>query len=279
MRKLFKFLRKFRDFLIFFALQVIVLGFFFNSRNYHRAQLFNSSSELIAWFVEKKHNITKHFDLEETNANLMQELAAMRTKMPQNYYQLQDRIFYINDTLYKQQYEYVPAEVINSTSTKRDNYFTINKGRLTGIKEGMGVMSGEGIVGFVFDVSEHFSIVKTVLSDNINIPVKLKKNNEHWLLKWDGNDNEIAQVNGVNRDIDIAVGDTVVTRAGRGMFPSGIAVGVVDELISQDGKQTWDVNIRLATDFTSVTYVYVIKNLLQEEQTELELRLVNEGDE
>ncbi|MBK9190650.1 MAG: rod shape-determining protein MreC [Crocinitomicaceae bacterium] len=229
--------------------------------------------------MEKKHNITKHFDLEETNANLMQELAAMRTKMPQNYYQLQDRIFYINDTLYKQQYEYVPAEVINSTSTKRDNYFTINKGRLTGIKEGMGVMSGEGIVGFVFDVSEHFSIVKTVLSDNINIPVKLKKNNEHWLLKWDGNDNEIAQVNGVNRDIDIAVGDTVVTRAGRGMFPSGIAVGVVDELISQDGKQTWDVNIRLATDFTSVTYVYVIKNLLQEEQTELELRLVNEGDE
>lgn len=69
----------------------------------------------------------------------------------------------------------MPAEVINSTSTKRDNYFTINKGRLTGIKEGMGVMSGEGIVGFVFDVSEHFSIVKTVLSDNINIPVKLKK--------------------------------------------------------------------------------------------------------
>lgn len=279
MRKLFKFLRKFRDFLIFFVLQIIVLGFFFNSRNYHKSQLFNSSSELIAWFVEKKHNITKHFDLEETNANLMQELAALRSMLPQNYYQLQDRIFYINDTLYKQQYEYVPAEVINSTSTKRDNYFTINKGRLTGIKEGMGVMSGDGIVGFVFDVSEHFSIVKTVLSDNINIPVKLKKNNEHWLLKWDGNDNEIAQVNGVNRDIDIAVGDTVVTRAGRGMFPSGVIVGVVDELISQDGKQTWDVNIRLATDFTSVTYVYVIKNLLQEEQTQLELRLVNEGNE
>jgi len=261
------------------VLQIIVLGFFFNSRNYHKSQLFNSSSELIAWFVEKKHNITKHFDLEETNANLMQELADLRSMLPQNYYQLQDRIFYINDTLYKQQYEYVPAEVINSTSTKRDNYFTINKGRLTGIKEGMGVMSGDGIVGFVFDVSEHFSIVKTVLSDNINIPVKLKKNNEHWLLKWDGNDNEIAQVNGVNRDIDIAVGDTVVTRAGRGMFPSGVIVGVVDELISQDGKQTWDVNIRLATDFTSVTYVYVIKNLLQEEQTELELRLVNEENE
>ncbi|MBK6952533.1 MAG: rod shape-determining protein MreC [Crocinitomicaceae bacterium] len=273
MRKLFKFLRKFRDFLIFFVLQIIVLGFFFNSRNYHKAQLFNTSSVFISWFVEKKYNITKHFDLEETNQKLMLENAYLLSKSPQSFYRLQDRIYYIQDTLYKQQYEYVPAEVLNSTTTKRDNYFTLNKGSLTGIRKGMGVMSKEGIVGFVFSVNDHFSTVKTVLSDNINIPVKLKKNNEHWLLKWDGYDQQIAQVNGVNRDIDIAVGDTVVTRAGKGMFPSGIMVGVVDELISQDGKQTWDVNIRLAVDFSSVTYVYVIKNLFQNEQRELELRL------
>jgi rod shape-determining protein MreC len=273
MRKLFKFLRKFRDFLIFFVLQIIVLGFFFNSRNYHKAQLFNTSSVFISWFVEKKHNITKHFDLEETNQKLMLENAYLLSKSPQSFYRLQDRIYYIQDTLYKQQYEYVPAEVLNSTTTKRDNYFTLNKGSLTGIKKGMGVMSKEGIVGFVFSVNEHFSTVKTVLSDNINIPVKLKKNNEHWLLKWDGFDQQTAQVNGVNRDIDIAVGDTVVTRAGKGMFPSGVDVGVVSELISKDGKPTWDVNIKLFVDFSSVTYVYVIKNLFQDEQRELELRL------
>lgn len=273
MRKLFKFLRKFRDFLIFFVLQIIVLGFFFNSRNYHKAQLFNTSSVFISWFVEKKHNITKHFDLEETNQKLMMENAHLLSQAPQSFYRLQDRIYYIHDTLYKQQYEYVPAEVLNLTTTKRDNYFTLNKGSLTGIEKGMGVMSNEGIIGFVFSVNDYYSTVKTVLSDNINIPVKLKKNNEHWLLKWDGYDQQIAQVNGVNRDIDIAVGDTVVTRAGKGMFPSGIMVGVVDELISQDGKQTWDVNIRLAVDFSSVTYVYVIKNLFQDEQRELELRL------
>jgi rod shape-determining protein MreC len=273
MRKLFKFLRKFRDFLIFFVLQIIVLGFFFNSRNYHKAQLFNTSSVFISWFVEKKHNITQHFDLEETNEKLMAENAYLRSMMPQSFYQLQDRIYYINDTLYKQQYEYTPAEVLHTTVTKRDNYFTIDKGSLTGIKEGMGVMAKEGIVGFVFSVNEKYATVKTVLSDNINIPVKLKKNNEHWLLKWEGSDNQIAQVNGVNRDIDIAVGDTVVTRAGKGMFPSGVMVGIVDELISEDGKPTWNVNIRLSVDFSSVTYVYVIKNLYQQEQSELELRL------
>jgi len=175
MRKLFKFLRKFRDFLIFFVLQVIVLGFFFSSRNYHKAKLFNTSSSLVGWFVEKKYNITKHFDLSESNERLMQENAWLRNKLPESFYQLQDHIYYVDDTLYKQQFEYTPAEVINSTSTKRDNCFTINKGRLTGVRTGMGVMSDKGIIGFVIDVSDHFSTVKTILSENINVPVNLKR--------------------------------------------------------------------------------------------------------
>jgi len=75
------------------------------------------------------------------------------------------------------------------------------------------------------------------------------------------------------------VGDTIVTRGGGGMFPVGLNVGVVDELISKDGKQTWDVNIRLSVDFSSVFHVYVIKNLFQEEQRALELRLLeNQND-
>lgn len=274
MRNLFKFLRRFRDFLILVVLQIFVLGIFFNSKNYHRAKLFNTSSAVVGWFVEKKHNITKHFSLTDANERLSYENAVLRNRMPESFYQLQGRIYYVNDTLYRQQYEYFPAEVINSTETKRNNFFTLNKGSDAGIENGMGVMSDKGIIGFVVDVSEHYSIVKTVLSENINVPVKLKKNNEHWLLKWDGMDHDIAQVNGVNRDIDIAVGDTVVTRGGSGMFPIGLPVGIVEELISQDGKQTWDVNIRLAVNFSAVYHVYVIKNLMQQEQQELELRLL-----
>ena len=273
MRKLFKFLKKFRDFLLFFVLQLFVLGLFFNSKNYHKAQLFNTSSELIGWFVEKKHNITKHFSLSDANKQLSEENAGLLDMLPESFYQLQGDLWYINDKLYKQQYERISAEVINSTTNNRDNYFTLNKGAAGGIKKGMGVTSKDGIVGFVTDVSDYYAIVKTVLSEDINIPVKLKKNDEHWLLKWDGFSDEIAQVNGVNRDIDIAVGDTIVTRGGNGMFPVGVPVGVVKELISKDGKQTWDVNISLSVHFSAVNYVYAINNLFQAEQAALENRI------
>lgn len=260
--------------MIFIVLQIFVLGLFFNAKNYHKAQLFNTSSELIGWFVEKKHNITKHFSLADENKKLSEENAHLLDMLPESFYQLQGDLWYINDKLYKQQYERISAEVINSTTNTRDNYFTLNKGAAGGIKKGMGVLSESGIIGFVTDVSDYYAIVKTILSENINIPVKLKKNDEHWLLKWDGYSDEIAQVNGVNRDIDIAKGDTIVTRGGNGMFPVGIPVGVVSELISKDGKQTWDVNIKLSVNFSAVNYVYVINNLFQAEQTALENRVL-----
>ena len=221
------------------------------------------------WFVEKKHNITKHFSLSEANDSLSAENADLRALLPESFYKLQDRTYYINDTLYEQQYEYVPATVINSSDNKRDNYFTLNKGASSGIEEGMGVLSKEGMVGFVIDVSNHYSIVKTVLSENFNISVKLQKNNEHWLLKWNGKDNKIAQLNGVTRDIDIQEGDKVVSRGSGGIFPENQLVGTVHKISSEDGKTTLNVDVKLAVNFGAVYHVYIVKNFLKSEQDEL----------
>ena len=90
---------------------------------------------------------------------------------PLSYIQLQNGLVKINDTLFNQQYEYIPATVINSTLTKRNNYFTLNVGYAQGVKRGMGVFSEKGIVGRVHNSSKHFAVVKSVLTENINIDV------------------------------------------------------------------------------------------------------------
>ncbi|MBD3639111.1 MAG: rod shape-determining protein MreC [Crocinitomicaceae bacterium] len=280
MRRLLQFLKKFRDFIIFLLLQAFVLSLFINSKNYHKAQMVNTSSGVVGWFIEKKHNITRHFHLGEANDSLAIENAELRSQLPESFYKLQDRIYYINDTLYEQQYEYIPAQVINSSDNRRNNYFTLNKGTKSGVQEGMGVITKEGIVGFVVDASPHYAIVRSVLSENINISVKLRRNNEHWPLKWNGKDNSIVQLNGVTHDIDIREGDTVVTRGNKGMFPENQTVGYVNEISLTDGKSTKNVNVKLAVDFSSVYYVYVVQNFLKEEQLTLEGDLFKpKGDE
>lgn len=274
MRKLLQFLKKFRDFLIFIALQVFVLGLFFNSKYYHKAQMVNTSSGIVGWFVEKKYNITKHFSLEEANENLMAENAILRSRLPESYYSIQDRLYYVNDTIVDQQYNYIPALVINNTTTKRDNYITINRGRIQGVKEGMGVMTDKGAVGFVVDVSDHLATVKTLLCENINIAVKLEKNNEHGMLKWNGMDSEIVQINGITADVDIKEGDKIVTRGSKTRFPAGIPVGTVHKIESVNGKMTLNIDVKLAVDFSSVYNIYVIKNIYAEEQKVLESRII-----
>ena len=278
MRKLIQFLKKFRDFLIFIVLQVFILGLFFNSKYYHKSKMINTSSGIVGWFVEKKYNITKHFGLEEANIQLMEENALLRSKMPESFYQLQSDVYSINDVFYAQQYEYIAALNLNNTTVSRDNYMTINKGRIQGVKEGMGVRNSDGIIGFVIDVSDHLAIVKTVLSEDINIPVKLSRNNENWLLKWDGKDNRIVQINGVTNDIDINKGDTVVTKGGARMFPQGIPVGFVDEINTVNGKMTLDVQVKLAVNFSSVYNVEVIRNIFAEEQKELEENIIGKNE-
>jgi rod shape-determining protein MreC len=270
MRNLIQFLKKFRDFLIFFVLQVFVLTLFFNSKDYHRSKMTNTSSNIIGWFVEKKHNISKHFSLSEANEKLMQHNAELLAQQPSSFYVLQGDTYYVNDTLKKEQFQYIPATVINSSSTRRDNYFTLNKGTAQGIEVGMGVIADEGVVGIVTDVSGHYSIVMTVLTENSNINVKLLKNNEYWFLTWNGKDNAYAQIDDVKRDISIEIGDHVVTRGGGTQFPEGIAVGIISEVLSKDGEQTIGLNIKLDVNYNAVYHVYVVKNLMRDEQLKLE---------
>lgn len=276
MRNLIQFLKKFRDFLIFFILQVFVLTLFINSRDYHRSKMTNTSSNVIGWFVEKKYNIDKHFSLSAANEKLLAENAKLRSLQPESFYQLQGDIYYVNDTLKKEQFQYIPATVINSSSNKRNNYFTLNEGSVQGIEIGMGVISDDGVIGIVADVSSHYSIVMTVLTEKSSTNVKLLKNNEYWFLSWDGKDSDFAQIDDVKRDIPLEIGDRVVSRGGGTQFPEGIPIGTIDEIISNDGEQTIGLSIKLDVNYNAVYHVYVIKNRMKDEQLNLESRYVED---
>ncbi len=276
MQNLFQFLKKFRNFLLFIILQTFVLGLFINSKDFHRSQMTNTSSTVVGWFIEKRYNITKHFNLSAANDSLVAANAALKAQLPESFYPLQGSIFYVNDTLKKQQFQYIPATVINSSNNKINNYFTLNQGSAQGIEIGMGVISDNGLIGQIIDVSEYYSIVMTVLSDDIKVNVKLAKNNEYWLLNWNGKNNEIAQIEDVKRDVPFEIGDRVITRGGDTQFPEGIAVGTIDEIVSEDGEQTISLNIRLDVNYNAVYHVYVVKNLMRQQQLEIEERILSE---
>ena len=270
MRNLIAFYLRFRIFLVFAVLQGVALFTYFRYSEFPRLQFMTSAAGINASVLEARNEVTKHFHLSTTNRRLEWENKQLRERLKESLYRENKGEITINDTAFKQQYTYIPATVINNTYDKRNNYMTIDIGSNEGIKRGQGVISSKGVVGTVHNVTDHFAVVRTVLTKNINIDVMLAKGGAFGLLKWDGLNPRRVSITGISNDMRIKIWAEVVTRGGSGIFPRGIPVGKVRTRKSMEGKPLWDISVLLAEDFRNIQHVYVVKNLMLEELQQLE---------
>ena len=173
-------------------------------------------------------------------------------------------------------YDILEAKVINNSLTHSDNYITINKGKKDGVRSEMGVIDGNGVVGIVYLVSDNYSIVIPVLNSKSSISCKVKRSDYFGFLKWDGGSSKFAVVKDMPRHSLFSLGDTIVTSGHSAVFPGGISVGTIEDMMdSQDGL-SYQLKVKLFTDFGRLDYVRVIAKKGQEEQMNLEQQLNNE---
>ncbi len=279
MRNFLAFFKRFRVFLFFAFFQIIALSLYVRYLSFPKNQYLTTASAVTGKILEAENDVTKHFNLSKNNSALQRENIKLRNKIPQSFYQVDRNIYKIEDTLYEQQYAYIPASVINSSVTKRNNYFTIDVGSKQGIKREMGVFSDKGVVGVIHNVSEHYSVVKTVLTKDINIDVTIEPIGLFGFLKWDGHDPKKGSVTGISNDLKIKRWSRVVTKGGSGIFPKGMPVGKVYETKPVEGEPLWDVVVKFSENFRTLQRVYIIKNLLIDEQKALEGQIPPDEDE
>ena len=279
MHNLRAFFRRFRVFLLFVLLQVFALSNYFSSLNFPRSQYLTTASAVAGSFLSIEYEFIKHWNLSSNNENLQKENIRLRKESPNSFIKLNNGIVKINDTLYKQQYDYLPAVVINSTYDKRNNYFTLNIGSAQGVKRGDGVFSDKGIVGVIHNTSANYAVVKSVLTADIKLDVMIENSGAFGLLKWNGKNSRIGSIDGISNDIKIKKWSNVVTRGGSGIFPRGIMVGKISNLGTVEGKPLWDVSLLYSEDYRKIQNVYIVKNLFQEEQSILEKTIPEDKEE
>jgi rod shape-determining protein MreC len=270
MRNLIAFFRRFRVFLIFALLQLIALTSYFSVVSYPRTKFFNSANQITGTLLSWEREVTKYVYLDRENRKLQAKNAELAKKELINYISVDSKISIINDTIRELTIEKIPATVINSSYSHKNNYFTISAGRLKGVKRKMGVVSSQGVVGIVYDVSDHFSVVKSILTSKINISAYVDQSNAHGLIKYIDNDPRRVTLTGVSNDIRIKKHAKVFARGSGGYFPQGTLIGKVEKLSPIEGEPRWDITVRLEQDMRRLHYVYVIKNFLKSELDELE---------
>jgi rod shape-determining protein MreC len=168
------------------------------------------------------------------------------------------------------EYQLVPAKVIKHSYLLERNFLTINKGSKQGIKKGMGVITSSGIVGKIEAVSGNYATVRSVLHIDYQVASQIKRNGVNATTQWDGTNYRNSNLLYTSAK-DIKVGDTVVTSVENNFYPKEFLVGYIEKVNFTSAKGNFnEVRMRLATDFTTLSYVYVIENQYKPEIDSLE---------
>ena len=171
MYNLQRFILKHHFVILFILLEVISILLLARSQNFHRSSLVNTSNAMVGKIYEWSSEIGNYFRLNSANKQLAEENAMLRQQLSV-VYDTTSCIFDTNegDTLYK----YIPAQVVNNSTNQANNYIIINKGTLDGIQREMSVMSTDGIVGVVTDVSRHYASVMSLLHSKSVVGVRFR---------------------------------------------------------------------------------------------------------
>ena len=269
MNRLIDILKKYDYVVVFVLLVVLSVVLMARTTYYQRSRITAWTGSIAGGWYEGVNSIGGYFGLKGENDRLAAENAELRARLAESYIDYTDSVFTVNDTVYRQRYDYTEARVIKNSWSQQNNYIIIGKGRQHGIEPDMAVISPDGIVGVVVSTTKNFSKVMPVLHSDSRNSVKVKRTGISGSLVWDGKDYRYAQVLDVPTTHQFDDGDTIVTSGLANDFPEGIPVGYVESAETLKGSGFYKVRIRLATDFNKLDHVYVINNKFRKEQQEL----------
>ena len=163
----------------------------------------------------------------------------------------------------------VDAQVLGRSDGTYLQYITLNKGSASGIRENMPVITQNGLVGYVCDVSINSCRVSTILQYDTGVGVYVQSTGDVGIsdCPYAMGEQGLLRVIYLPEDSNIQIGDRIVTGDIGDIYPSGLTVGHVIEIMPDVYNRTLTATIKPAVDFDTLDKVYVITGFA-EKQTE-----------
>ncbi len=252
-------------FLLFSVIEVVCIMLVINNGIIQQYTIAEKLRNVQSYFWSKEHNIQEYTNLRninldktEQNRLLIDENARLRSYI--------DSIkgSHISDSIarslsHNSAFTYQWAKVIKNKFNSSHNFIIINKGRLQGITEDMGVITPTGVVGIVRAVGKNNAYVLSSLNIEQHVSAKLGKSNTIGTLSWNGNNMHYATLNELPQHIQVAAGDTIYTSGYSSFFPADIPIGTAESSRIVNGMHR-SVKVKLLQDFSLLDNVIVVKN-------------------
>ena len=266
MRNLLDFLIKYHHWFIFILLEVASGVLLFQYNSYQGSAWFSSANAVVGKIYEWESSALTFFTLGKANEELTTRNFYLERQVDQLrrlYGELtaDTTVLQRNELQFLSQYQLIPAKVVDNSVHKLENLMTIDKGRADGVEVDMGVACGNGVVGIVYLVSDHYSVVIPVLNaTSSRISCSIRNRGYFGYLRWYGGDPSVAYVEDVPRHAKFSLGEWIVTSGFSSIFPSGVLVGKIEQAYNSRDGLSYKLKVRLSTDFSCVRDVVVISD-------------------
>lgn len=194
----------------------------------------------------------RNADLEEALAQFQSELVELR-EIASDYERLAELLDYTTAVTNQ---EFVTADVINVDQTGLRRTIIINRGTRDGIRLGMPVVTGQGLIGRVLDVSATASRVLLITDRDSAVSARLQSSRAQGSVQGQLSGN--LRMTMIPLGSTVQVGDLVITSGLGGNFPPDIIIGVVTSIRQFEFELFQEAEVTSLNNFDTLEFVLVI---------------------
>lgn len=160
-------------------------------------------------------------------------------------------------------YDHLNATVISRNIGYWYNTLTIDKGTNNGISEGMVVVNSTGLIGKIIKTTTFTSEVRLITTSDTNNKISVSISNGNGkingLINRYDYENNFLEIEGISNTEEVKVGDYVYTSGLGGVFPSGILIGTVESITTDEYDLAKIINVKPSINSNDINYVSVLK--------------------
>ena len=267
LKRLWELLIKNGHWFLLVGLEIIALGLTFNGNLYHRFVNTALSSVVLGGINDVSGSVRSYIHLREANRVLLQEKAqweqkyvALKRSLEQAVADTLHPLVISTDSLMSTlpTLTFCHASVTFASTSSPHNMLTINKGTKDGVRANCGVVSAQGVVGIVAQVTDHYASVVPLINTQLKLSCRALDLEYTGSLLWNKPGSNTAMLTGLPTHSEFPAGAVIVTSGFSDIFPEGIIVGTVEGKKGYSYRNADKVPVRLATDFYKLKQVYVI---------------------
>lgn len=155
-------------------------------------------------------------------------------------------------------YTTIPAYIIDRDLSNLSTTIVINVGKREGVDKNMAVVCSEGVVGYVISSTETTSKIQPIIDPSSSTSSIMSISRDNMIVKGELGDEGSLKGTYISADANLVIGDEVETSGLGGIYPKGLKIGTLTQIIETSNITERYAIIEPSVDFSKIETVLVI---------------------